>query len=328
MALSQEFRERSQDTSVLQGAPKMPSGMLRAEDVEAVHLRALANDVEMDAHNRTVQVLSQSTGMDASNVLGGFRARTGAEAAMQANLRSDEKKKSDTDAVAFLALLDAGDLDYFIADEIFGGMSDVEVAEFVAKIEAETGQDFMEYAEDVLGEGAIPDRLPGEDDIDYQRRLLVAIGDEVLNDDLSIKPEYGYDPVARFVRDHEVTTHARQMTQEADRIKQEIGTQAAIDHVSPEAGKSYSTSKEIGNASTVSEVSGFGYESADGHRDTEANEEASDTLDFLSGSFGSDSAMQNAKDNLEKQFQQATADKSSFEAPNNSPRFEPDLGNV
>lgn len=106
MALSQEFRERSQDTSALQGAKKLPSGTLRAEDVEAVHLRALATDVEMDAHNRTVQVLSQSTGMDASNVLGGFRARTGAEAAMQMQMRDDDKKKSDAEDVTFLALLE------------------------------------------------------------------------------------------------------------------------------------------------------------------------------------------------------------------------------
>lgn len=40
--------------------------------------------------------------------------------------------------------------------------------------------------------------------MEYQRRIMEEIIEEILDEDGSIKPEYSDDPVARFLRDHEL----------------------------------------------------------------------------------------------------------------------------
>ncbi|GFE49017.1 hypothetical protein So717_07700 [Roseobacter cerasinus] len=118
------------------------------------------------------------------------------------------KSKRQYDDTLFLALLQRGDLDNFVAEKTFSGMSDAEINDVVAQIEAESGQSFEDYAKDILGEN-MPERRPGESDADYNRRVLTAVAEEVLNDDLTFKPGYENDPIARIIRRSEVYKEAQ-----------------------------------------------------------------------------------------------------------------------
>lgn len=98
---------------------------------------------------------------------------------------------------AVLHALQSGDIGNFMANEIFGNMSEAEINDLVAEIEAETGIPFDEYAADILGEDAAA-KLDGETLVEYRQRMLIALGSEML-DENGIKPEYKDDPLAQFI---------------------------------------------------------------------------------------------------------------------------------
>ena len=98
---------------------------------------------------------------------------------------------------AVLHALQSGDIGNFMANEIFGNMSEAEINDLVAEIEAETGMPFEDYAADILGEDAAA-KLDGETLAEYRQRMLIALGSEML-DENGIKPEYKDDPLAQFI---------------------------------------------------------------------------------------------------------------------------------
>ena len=81
-------------------------------------------------------------------------------------------------------------------------MDDAEFSAWVADIEAELDMPIEDYAQDVLGDD-MPERMPWESDIDYQRRVMNAVLEEVVGENGRIKPEYADDPVARRVLEHD-----------------------------------------------------------------------------------------------------------------------------
>lgn len=247
------------------------------------------------------------------------------EAQGSAQDKAEKEAKEREEDAFFLALLNSGNLDNYVAENIFGGMSGAEVADIVSMIEAETGLNFEEYAENILGD-EMPERAAGESDADYHRRILIAVTDEVLNDDLTIKAGYENDPLARFVNNHQITEYARERTREADQIALQDGVDAGIAHVADAAEQSYSVARTVSNESQVLEVSDFGGELQDGHQDEDYNDsaEVAATQAYFDNFPGSDGALETASADLESQFANAAAENTS--TPHPTPSTALDLG--
>jgi hypothetical protein len=127
-------------------------------------------------------------------------------AQLRKRMEADGKKDDRIDAF-FLHLIQEGNLAVFAAGTIFGGMSDDDINACVAEIEAATGMPFDDYARDILGKD-MPEREPGESDADYHRRVLTALGEEMLEQDpdtgeLRVKPQYADDPTAQIIKRNE-----------------------------------------------------------------------------------------------------------------------------
>jgi len=139
-------------------------------------------------------------GQKSGSIVGVIRSSAVASMDARKETASDEDRRDRrrADDLLFFELLRLGELDAFVAETVFGGMSDFDVSAIVTQIEQETGLDFERYAHDIL-KSDFPERDPSEAIADHQRRVLIAIADEVLSDDLSIKPGYENDPVARIV---------------------------------------------------------------------------------------------------------------------------------
>ena len=103
---------------------------------------------------------------------------------------------------AVLAALQNNTLPQFIAEQVFGDLSDTEIADIAATIEAETGKSLEENAKEILGEDAAK-RLPGESLEDYRKRVITAMAAEMMNPDGTIKPKYANHPIAGMLKDNE-----------------------------------------------------------------------------------------------------------------------------
>jgi hypothetical protein len=170
-------------------------------------------------HGKSLQALmSDVKGLDLANLLGGRRALTSAAATMQTSTAAEKRAKQDAEDWAFyLTLMQDGQVGHYIANEIFDNKSDWEIFQIVAEIEAVTGDSFENYAKSILGEDNVPERLDGESDADYQRRVLKAITAEILNPRTGkIKPQYADDPVANIIRDHKAYQHTVAKTSEIE----------------------------------------------------------------------------------------------------------------
>jgi len=275
-----------------------------AERPDVLHARLMSEQFRIQDNETLLGIASESAA--------GIMAR--GAAGFVTNLKKQQERaakrgKEQSDTAFFLTLLNNGELDSYIAGEIVDAMSDADVSALVADIEAQTGQSFEEYAQDILGD-ELPERMPWENDIDYQRRVIEAVADAVLEDDLSIKPGFENDPVARFVNGHETVQHAREMTAEADAIAQDQGIETAITHITPEIEESYTSSSVVETETTTAALSDVGYGSADEHSDNDFSADSTasfDTLSFAAGFPGSANALDAASANLESQFATASA---------------------
>lgn len=227
--------------------------------------------------------------------------------------KAERKSKQLVDDAMLIALLNSGDLDNFVAESIFGGMSDTEVAGFVSQIEDETGRSFEDYAKEILGED-MPQRRAGESEVDYNRRVLTALGDEVLNDDLTVKAGYENDPIAKFVDDHRETENAREVVRSVDAVAREHGTDEAVAQIKPQVEESYVVAGVAEAESAVDEVSDTGNTALDGHSDTDFEESSivQEGSSFLSG-FG---ALDTASADFSKQFDVASAPETEVSVTN------------
>lgn len=150
---------------------------------------------------RDDELHGQKSGSTESVIKSSAAATKDARNSRDANAERQSKERF-SDAM-LLALLNSGDLDSVVAENIFGELSDGEISEVVAHIEAETGKSFEDYAQGILGDDMLH-RVAGESDADYHRRLLIAAADVVLEDDLSIRPGYENDPLARIIANDEM----------------------------------------------------------------------------------------------------------------------------
>lgn len=112
---------------------------------------------------------------------------------------AERKAKQQISDALFLELLRSGDLDTYIAENVFGGKSDAEITDIVAMIEAETGQSFESYSRNILGND-MPTRSTGESDVDYNRRVVIAVSSEILDGQGNVLPQYENDPLAKYIK--------------------------------------------------------------------------------------------------------------------------------
>jgi len=168
------------------------------------------------------------------------------EAQGSAQEQAERKAKEQYEDALFLALLNNGDLDNYVAENIFGGMSDFEIAEVVSAIEAETGLSFEDYAENILGDDML-ERSPGENDADYHRRVLTAVADEILEDDLSIKAGYENDPLVKIIKRDAIFQDAKAFVDQTNELVPVHATSDAetTNTVIEKAGEGYSTSDTL-----------------------------------------------------------------------------------
>jgi len=215
----------------------------------------------------------QKSGNKENMILASAAASIDAKDAKSAKAEQDAKQQYDD--ILFAALLNAGDLDNYVAENTFAGMTAVEIADVVSQIEAETGQSFEDYAKNILGEG-MPERGANESEADYHRRVLTAVADEVLNDDLSFKAGYENDPVARIVRRSEVYRDALEFVEGVNNNLSAVATQAVAD----KAAEGYAVSDVMSAALDSDELAGLSRDAQNEMRDASPKSNDDNTASF------------------------------------------------
>ncbi len=109
-----------------------------------------------------------------------------------------KRARADMDAF-YLALMNDGAFGGFVAEEVLGGKSDAEISDIISEIEANTGQSFTDYASSILDPDAV-ERRPEESDADYNRRIVIALAEEMIDPVTGkIKSQYADDPMAQII---------------------------------------------------------------------------------------------------------------------------------
>lgn len=175
------------------------SGALTSVDIKRVESAALARQLSISNNNDLMGLLSESI----QSVSGKLAQHNFKVERMR---RDQEAKANSGRTIELLALLESGQYGAYIASAVFDSMSDEEITDFVAEIEAKTGKPFEEYAKEILGD-AMPKRNEGESEADYQRRVAKELTEEMLDtsdpNNIRFKPGYEDDPVAGFLKKNE-----------------------------------------------------------------------------------------------------------------------------
>ncbi len=109
--------------------------------------------------------------------------------------KDGRRNRADDDAF-YLQLMNEGAFGGYVAGQVFDAKSDSEIDVIVSRIESASGSTFAEYAANILGTEAAQ-RLPGESEADYKRRLLKALTEEIIDPHTGrIKAQYADDPLA------------------------------------------------------------------------------------------------------------------------------------
>ncbi|MEM7290510.1 MAG: hypothetical protein AAF412_09130 [Pseudomonadota bacterium] len=237
--------------------------------------------------------------------------------------RQNAAARSSNDAALWVALMEQGDLDSYIAENIVGGMDDEEFSDLLADIEAETGMSFEDYAKDILGE--LPERRAGESDMEYQRRIMDEIIEEILEEDGSIKPEYADDPVARFIRDHEFRKEVVASVRDKD---QRLENGESIETVRADARAEIESSVDAADAyatnAQTQELMVDGDNGHDGFRDEDANSSTGITKSgsFLAGFAPTSPTLAAASEDVKNQFVDASGPPSETRSNHVNPEID------
>ncbi len=175
------------------------------QDIEAKRAHHLDSgkkhreELTLKAHNYAIKSGSDETSIAGLRMNQVSAVGTGAAGGKSASKRAAERAYRD----ALLHALQANSLGALVADQVFDDMSEAEITDIVAEIEAETGQSLEDYARGILGDDAV-ERLPDESDADYQKRVLKTITEEIIDPETGkIKPEYANDLLAQVIMGNE-----------------------------------------------------------------------------------------------------------------------------
>ncbi len=182
-----------------------------------------------------------------------------------------EARRKSSDMVNFLYMLGYDNIGDYIGDVVFGDMSDDEIAACVDEIEIATGKPIEEYASDILGED-MPERRAGESDVDYHRRVLDALAEEMFelgpDGKPRVKNEYKDDPTAQIIMRDKRYREVVATAESIDARAQVDGATAKLKHETQVATEpDYTVSHIIGNTIVNEELSEVARNGQDGHRE-------------------------------------------------------------
>lgn len=189
-----EAAQALQDGKVLQSA--FVAGVKHDETDPGKHHR---DDLKRKAHDYAMK-----GGYDDTSKAGLRLNQVSASGTSGAGGKSDKQRAAERAyEEALLHALQTNALGAYIAEEVFGDMSEAEIDDIVAEIEATSGQSFEAYARGILGDEEVQ-RLPGESDADFRRRILGKITEEIIDPETGeIKPQYANDPLAQIIQGNE-----------------------------------------------------------------------------------------------------------------------------
>lgn len=107
----------------------------------------------------------------------------------------DDERANDT--AFYLALMQNGEFDRYVAEQVYSSMSDDEIMTISTEVLEETGKSIEQHAKEVLGEENV-ERQPGESEADYYRRLWTELRVEMMERD----PETGRYRLKEEYEDH------------------------------------------------------------------------------------------------------------------------------
>ena len=226
----------------------------------------------------------------------GLIGRSGKKDQDHRRLLDRQKQQGKEDGgidIAFLQMLQDGTLGSYIGDQVFGGMSDDEIAAVVTEIELETGKPFEEYAKEVLGDD-MPKRKDDESEADYHRRLLKDhITPKMIDPKTGkIRPEYADDPTAKIIKrndDYKQTVEAAKAYDEEMKSALDAGDKAKIEVVKQQTGataqEGYGTSKTMSGALENESLVEVSESMQDEHRegDSQSSLSLGESTSFLNG---------------------------------------------
>ena len=298
------FRANADDVA---GAGLWAHDPAQTDDNAIGEVHDLAREIQREAHDKGVRV-DFALG-DVKNIMGGLRAHSGVHAITEIRDQQEADAKAQHEDALFLLLLNNGNVAEFIADAVFDGMSDAEIADVVADIEAETGMSFEEYAEGILGDD-MPERKPGESDDDYNRRVLKAITVEIYDPETEgLKDKYKNDPGAQVIVGIDGFEKIVKQINNWER-EYAAGNHEKVESEIAEISK-YSDAHTTGKYIAEDPLSNTATGSQDGHRDGEAHstvslQESDDVLnDLLSPSTREEPVLAGAP-NMGKSFEVAS----------------------
>jgi len=149
----------------------------------------------------TNQRINDEMGLKSGSVEGIHKTSAAAtkDAQDSRDAQAERRGKQQISDALFLELLRTGELDTYIAENVFGGMNDAEINNIVSMIETETGQSFGSYSRGILDQD-MPTRSNGESDVDYNRRVVIAVSAEILDGQGNVLPQYENDPLAKYIK--------------------------------------------------------------------------------------------------------------------------------
>lgn len=233
---------------------------LNAQDIERIVLNAPGEAARA----------KQNDEMMSAGSIAGMTPLSGQFSEHQRKLLERLKNQGRSDNAFNILLLDAlqnNTLPSFIADQVFDDMSDDDVTALVADIEEQTGRPFEAYAKDILGDD-LPERIAGESEADYQRRVLKDLTAEMLNPDGSVKPEYADDPIVQFLEQQDVVHEIRQKAQSIQAEVEVTGvTEKVVADTKDVSSAGYRVADTVSNGLENDELQNVASDGQNGHRD-------------------------------------------------------------
>lgn len=239
--------------------------------------------------------------------------------------RDQEAKANSGRTIELLALLESGQYGAYIASAVFDSMSDEEITDFVAEIEAKTGKPFEEYAKEILGD-AMPKRNEGESEADYQRRVAKELTEEMLDtsdpNNIRFKPGYEDDPVAGFLKkNEEYHKGAKVVADDANARVAATGEVTKEDEqiVQNAASKDLATADLMESDLDYDELQIVAVESQDTQYGSDSNDAATAVDDDLFAQFAESSPMEAASAKGRMDFAAAASPNQPEQTPDTEP---------
>jgi len=212
--------------------------------------------------------------------------------------KADKRKareRMDAD-IFYLALINSGQFGGYIANEVFDSKSDWQIFDIVSEIETKTGMRFEDYAAKILGTEAAQ-RMDGESDADYNRRVLKSLADEMLEADGSIKAQYTDEPLADIIRGDAAY---QKIMHDILQINREGPSREASALVTAYKNAGYETTELGGEKVNNDDYKGDLRYGQNGHRDVATGQKTS--IDRSNNFLNADSAIAKAADTGKTQF--------------------------